>query len=152
MADRGKKRKLVIVRKDKYMPKHEVEDKQSVPVYTEPSDDLFLPLQLPFKSSGPKFRGQDIKGPRWKRVRQLVQIEQFHLAPASEATYTSIEAPVSMYPPKKYCDITGLPAMYTEPNSKLRYASTHTYSLIRSLPAEQIQATLALRNAAVVLK
>lgn len=31
------------------------------------------------------------------------------------------EAPPSLRPPKKYCDVTGLEAPYTDPKSRLRY-------------------------------
>ncbi|KAH9554223.1 hypothetical protein CY35_08G053400 [Sphagnum magellanicum] len=64
----------------------------------------------------------------------------------------NIEAPPSMYPAKKYCDITGFEAPYTDPRTKLRYANTEVFKLIRSLPDDYIQGYLALRNAAVVLK
>jgi len=64
----------------------------------------------------------------------------------------SIEAPPSTYPAKKYCDLTGLPARYTDPKTKLRYADAAAFEALRRLTPEQVQAYLALRRAAVVLK
>jgi len=64
----------------------------------------------------------------------------------------SIEAPPSSYPPKKYCDLTGLPAKYTDPVTKLRYADAVVYERVRLLSPEAVQGYLALRRAQVVLK
>ena len=64
----------------------------------------------------------------------------------------SIEAPPSTYPAKKFCDLTGQPARYTDPKTKLRYADAAAFETLRRLPPEQLQAYLALRRAAVVLK
>lgn len=44
----------------------------------------------------------------------------------------SVEAPPSLLPAKKYCDITGLAAPYTDPKSRLRYHSAEIYELVRS--------------------
>ena len=51
----------------------------------------------------------------------------------------SVEAPPSLLPAKKYCDVTGLPALYTDPKSKLRYHSTEIYELIRSFVSRSDQ-------------
>ena len=45
----------------------------------------------------------------WRQVKQLVSAEYFDLLPATAPTYSSIDAPPSMLPSKKYCDITGFP-------------------------------------------
>lgn len=45
----------------------------------------------------------------WRQVKQLVSNEYFDLLPVDAPTFSSIEAPPSMLPPKKYCDITGFP-------------------------------------------
>lgn len=64
----------------------------------------------------------------------------------------SIEAPPSNYPPKKYCDLTGLPAKYTDPATKLRYVDAGVFERVRLLSPEAVQGYLALRRAQVVLK
>eukprot|EP01018_Ginkgo_biloba_P007034 Gb_20482 [translate_table: standard] len=64
----------------------------------------------------------------------------------------NIESPPSMYPAKKYCDISGFEAPYTDPRTKLRFANVEVFKRIRSLPDEYIQGYLSLRNAAVILK
>ncbi|CAI5494971.1 unnamed protein product [Closterium sp. Naga37s-1] len=56
-----------------------------------------------------------------------------------------------MYPAKKYCDITGLEAPYTDPHSKLRYANPAAFAIARSLPHPHAQAFLALRGAQTIV-
>lgn len=42
-------------------------------------------------------------------------------------------APPSLLPAKKYCDITGLHAAYTDPRTKLRYRGLEVWSIVRNL-------------------
>ena len=56
-----------------------------------------------------------------------------------------------MYPPKKYCDLTGQLAKYTDPLTKLHYADAAAFAALRRLPPEAVQARLALRGAAFTL-
>jgi INO80 complex subunit C len=67
-------------------------------------------------------------------------------------TYTSIQAAPSFKPKQKYCDITGLPAPYSDPKTGLRYHNTEVYSVIRTLNTTQVQEILAARGAHTVLK
>mmetsp|Transcript_13753 Transcript_13753/g.50076 ORF Transcript_13753/g.50076 Transcript_13753/m.50076 type:complete len:175 (-) Transcript_13753:1709-2233(-) len=60
--------------------------------------------------------------------------------------YLAMQAPPSAYPAKKYCDLTGFEAPYTEPKSKIRYAAADLYPNVRALPEQQVKALLALRN------
>jgi INO80 complex subunit C len=64
----------------------------------------------------------------------------------------NIESPPSMYPSKKYCDLTGARAPYTDPKTKLRFADAPAYDALRRLSPEAVQLYLGLRRAAVVLK
>ena len=64
----------------------------------------------------------------------------------------SIAAPPSLKPKPKYCDITGLIAPYTEPQSKLRYHNTDCYQYIRSLPEHTVYKYIELRNDHVIMK
>eukprot|EP00249_Psilotum_nudum_P011346 c23116_g1_i1 orf=278-673(-) len=116
--------------------------------------DVLLPTVFPFKrvQLSERYPKGQARGRHWKHLKQILQTENYHLYPASEPNYVNIEAPPSMYPAKKYCDITGFEAPYTDPRTKLRFANTEIFKRIRSLPNEYIQGYLALRNAAVVLK
>ena len=67
-------------------------------------------------------------------------------------TYTSIAAAPSFKPKRKYCDITGLPANYTEPTTGLHYYNKELYPVVRGLSTSQVQEYKAARGAATVLK
>jgi len=132
--------------------------------------DLLLPSALPFKriQMSEKYPKGLSRGRHWKHLKQILQAENYHLYPADETNYVNIESPPSMYPAKKYCDISGfvvcifslwhwnsffmLKAPYTDPRTKIRFANVDFFKRIRYLPEEYIQGYLALRNAAVVLK
>jgi INO80 complex subunit C len=70
------------------------------------------------------------------------------------ATYTNIEAAPSLNPAqqKHYCDITGLPAPYTDPKTRLRYHDKEVFNVIRTLPPGVAEQYLAARGANVILK
>ena len=74
------------------------------------------------------------------------------LGPA--VTYTNIESAPSLHPAnhKHYCDVTGLPAKYTDPKTKLRYYDTEIFAVVRTLPQGAPDQYLAARGANVVLK
>ncbi|GAA5937575.1 hypothetical protein JCM3775_001274 [Rhodotorula graminis] len=67
-------------------------------------------------------------------------------------SYASIEAPPSLLPQKRYCDVTGLEAKYTDPKSTLRYHNPEVYDVLRTFQPAVIQAYLAVRGQGVVLR
>ncbi|KLU82738.1 hypothetical protein MAPG_01807 [Magnaporthiopsis poae ATCC 64411] len=71
---------------------------------------------------------------------------------APSATYTNIESAPSMAPLKRYCDITGLAAPYTDPKTRLRYHNREIFSIIRSFPQGVAEQFLEARGAQTVLK
>ncbi|KAJ2615637.1 Co-chaperone [Coemansia sp. RSA 1365] len=90
---------------------------------------------------------------RWKNLKQLIAQEQAASDwPVDFPAYWAIDAPPSLLPQKKYCDITGLSAKYTDPKTNVRYHSAEVYQVIRTLPPGAEQQYLALRNANVTLK
>ncbi|MCJ1428398.1 hypothetical protein MMC29_006308 [Sticta canariensis] len=70
------------------------------------------------------------------------------------ATYTNIESAPSLHPAhqKHYCDITGLPAPYTDPKTRLRYHNKEVFDLIQTLSQGVVESYLEARGAHVVLK
>ncbi|TKA32052.1 hypothetical protein B0A50_01298 [Salinomyces thailandicus] len=74
------------------------------------------------------------------------------LAAGPSVTYTSIAAAPSLKPKKKYCDITGLPAKYTDPKTGLFYFNAEVYKVVKGLSTGQVQEYLAARGANTVLK
>ncbi|KKZ64341.1 hypothetical protein EMCG_09678 [[Emmonsia] crescens] len=69
-------------------------------------------------------------------------------------TYTNIESAPSLHPSsqKRYCDITGLPAPYTDPKTRLRYHDKEIFVVVRSLGQGVAESYLEVRGANVVLK
>lgn len=70
------------------------------------------------------------------------------------ATYTNIESAPSLHPArqKHYCDITGLPAPYTDPKSRLRYHNKEVFDVVRNCSQGVTEKYLEARGAHVVLK
>lgn len=74
------------------------------------------------------------------------------LTPAPLLTDASVEAPPSLRPRKKYCDVTGLIAPYTDPKSRLRYHSVEVYEIIKQFGPGVDNAYLSLRGDATEIK
>ncbi|XP_021724752.1 chromatin-remodeling complex subunit ies6-like [Chenopodium quinoa] len=116
--------------------------------------ELVLPTHLSFKKVQmyEKYPKGQSRGRHWKHLKQILQAENYQNYPLDEPNYMNVEAPPSMHPPKRICDITGYEALYYDPRTKLRYANAEVLKLVRSLPNDYVQQYLALRNAAVILK
>lgn len=80
----------------------------------------------------------------WKSLKQVVTAER--LQPGA---YAALEAAPSVRPWRKYSDLSGLEAPYTDPKTKLRYADRHEYARLRLLTADQVNGYLVLRRAAL---
>ncbi|XP_026084250.1 INO80 complex subunit C-like [Carassius auratus] len=114
------------------------------------------PKCLPFKD--PKFVHSGIGGAAagkknrtWKNLKQILAAEKALPWKISDPNYCSIDALPSMKPAKKYSDISGLPANYTDPQTKLRFASTEEFSYIRQLPTDVVTGYLTLRKATCIV-
>ncbi|XP_003744179.1 INO80 complex subunit C [Galendromus occidentalis] len=82
-----------------------------------------------------------------KNLKQVTTAERLY--PSGVASYASIEMHQTMKPAKKYSDISGLPAKYTDPLTKLYYADSEEFAKIRLLSSEQVLGYLSLRRANV---
>ncbi|KAI0175923.1 hypothetical protein GGR52DRAFT_538689 [Hypoxylon sp. FL1284] len=71
---------------------------------------------------------------------------------APSVTYTNVESAPSLAHTKRYCDITGLPAPYLDPKSRLRYHNREVFGFIRTLPQGVAEQYLEARGAHTVLK
>lgn len=66
-------------------------------------------------------------------------------------TDSSINAPPSFRPAKKYSDISGLIAPYTDPQSKLHFHSAEEFPTVRNLPSDLTAGYLTLRGASSIV-
>ncbi|TGZ82144.1 hypothetical protein EX30DRAFT_340037, partial [Ascodesmis nigricans] len=87
---------------------------------------------------------------------RLANVTSAPAAPADsangmQATYQNIESAPSTKRGNKWCDVTGLPAKYTDPKTKLRYVNGEVYKAVRQLPAGGAEGYLAVRGANVIL-
>ncbi|GAA6064041.1 hypothetical protein JCM10212_001467 [Sporobolomyces blumeae] len=87
-----------------------------------------------------------------KRGRKRKRDLEFQSSFGQVVSYASVEAPPSLMPPKKYCDVTGLEAKYVDPKSTLRYHNPEIYEVIKSFQPAVIQAYLEVRGQGVVLR
>ncbi|XP_068591819.1 INO80 complex subunit C-like [Cebidichthys violaceus] len=86
------------------------------------------------------------KNRTWKNLKQILALERTLPWKLNDPNYYSIDAPPSLKPSKKYSDISGLPANYTDPQTKLRFTSSEEFSYIRLLPTDVVTGYLALRK------
>ncbi|XP_062899979.1 INO80 complex subunit C isoform X1 [Mobula hypostoma] len=104
-----------------------------------------------FVHSGIGGAGAGKKSRVWKNLKQILAAERMLPWKLNDPNYCSIDALPSFKPAKKYSDISGLPASYTDPQSKLRFSSTKEFSYIRMLPSDIVTGYLALRKATSIV-
>ncbi|XP_003962719.2 INO80 complex subunit C [Takifugu rubripes] len=91
------------------------------------------------------------KNRTWKNLKQILALERTLPWKLSDPNYYSIDAPPSLKPSKKYSDISGLMANYTDPQTKLRFTSSEEFSYIRLLPTDVVTGYLTLRKATCIV-
>ncbi|KAG8232575.1 hypothetical protein J437_LFUL012951 [Ladona fulva] len=83
----------------------------------------------------------------WRSLKQIIALERALPWGKDTIHYSTIEALPSCKPPKKFSDISGLPAKYTDPQTKLYYANSEEFKTIRTLPSDIVSGYLTLRRA-----
>ncbi|XP_041845194.1 INO80 complex subunit C [Melanotaenia boesemani] len=91
------------------------------------------------------------KNRTWKNLKQILALERTLPWKLNDPNYYNIDAPPSLQPAKKYSDISGLPANYTDPQTKLRFTSSEEFSYIRLLPTDVVTGYLTLRKATCIV-
>uniref|UniRef100_A0A3B5MXH4 Vps72/YL1 C-terminal domain-containing protein n=1 Tax=Xiphophorus couchianus TaxID=32473 RepID=A0A3B5MXH4_9TELE len=91
------------------------------------------------------------KNRTWKNLKQILALERTLPWKLNDPNYYNIDAPPSLKPAKKYSDISGLPANYTDPQTKLRFTSSEEFSYIRLLPTDVVTGYLTLRKATCIV-
>mmetsp|Transcript_13516 Transcript_13516/g.53601 ORF Transcript_13516/g.53601 Transcript_13516/m.53601 type:complete len:126 (+) Transcript_13516:154-531(+) len=111
-------------------------------------------VEEPSTLRNPSFKSAEFKarkngrGRKWRTLKQIVSFENYDLRPVGTVHYASIQAAPSVKPVKKYCDVSGLPAPYVDPKTRLRFHNAYVFAFIRQLTLDQVQQYLALRQAA----
>lgn len=87
----------------------------------------------------------------WKSLKQILQAADKNSQWNPDMpTYSGIEAPPPLKPIKKYSDVSGLIAKYTDPLTGLYYSSKEEFDLIRTLSTSSVQSYLVLRGKATI--
>ncbi|XP_055913046.1 INO80 complex subunit C [Eupeodes corollae] len=87
----------------------------------------------------------------WKSLKQILATEKSLPWPQDAVTYNTLNPPPSFRPSKKYSDISGLIAPYTDPHTKLNYHNSEEYATVRALPSDLTAGYLALRGASSIV-
>ncbi|XP_072383923.1 INO80 complex subunit C [Diabrotica undecimpunctata] len=87
----------------------------------------------------------------WKGLKQIISSEKALPWPEDCVHYGSINAPPSFKPPEKFSDLSGLPAPYTDPQTRLRFANKDEYATIIDLPMDITAGYLSLRGATSIV-
>jgi len=95
---------------------------------------------------------QNGKRKPWRTLKQVIAQEQSSTWQEEAITYSSLDAPPSFIPAKKYSDLSGLETTYTDPQTKLNYATADEFQEIRRMPSDLIQGYLTLRKANSMLQ
>ncbi|CAG9861172.1 unnamed protein product [Phyllotreta striolata] len=107
--------------------------------------------KLVFKSSSLQFQSANKKKCVWKGLKQIISSEKALPWPDNCVHYGSINAPPSFKPPEKFSDLSGLPAPYTDPQTRLRFANKDEYATIIELPMDITAGYLTLRGATSIV-
>ncbi|XP_037936704.1 INO80 complex subunit C [Teleopsis dalmanni] len=87
----------------------------------------------------------------WKSLKQIMSTEKSLTWPEDAVTYSSLSSPPSFRPAKKYSDISGLIAPYTDPQTKLHYHNAEEYAIVKELPSDITAGYLNLRGASSIV-
>ncbi|CAH1155083.1 unnamed protein product [Phaedon cochleariae] len=110
-----------------------------------------LEQQPVFKASSFQQNKSTKKKNVWKGLKQIITSEKALPWPDEVVHYSSINAPPSFKPPEKFSDLSGLPAPYTDPQTRLRFANKDEYATIVDLPMDITAGYLALRGATSIV-
>lgn len=92
-----------------------------------------------------------VKKRTWKSLKQIIATEKTLPWSENSLHYSSINAPPSFKPAEKFSDLSGLPAPYTDPQTRLRFANKDEYSTLIGLPMDITAGYLALRGASSIV-
>jgi len=103
-----------------------------------------LAHQVTFKQTSWEKKKQSLT--TFKTAKMIVNAELYHKYSANIPTYSGLCSAPSMFPSPRYCDLTHLHALYTDPLTRLNYHDVKQFEQARNLSREQIRARLEMRN------
>lgn len=139
----------------------ETQRKEASVLATQNNSGVTTPFPGTDGATTPAFPDNDTKPPNIAQAAQNLStlvleknLQRATMPSGPTVTYTNIESAPSLHPAsqKHYCDITGLPAKYADPKSRLRYHDAEMFSVIRTLPQGVPEKYLEARGAHIILK
>eukprot|EP00127_Corallochytrium_limacisporum_P004277 Clim_evm222s157 gene=Clim_evmTU222s157 len=123
------------------------ETKQAKALSEDPENSIvFHYFQVKFKRID-RTGNIGVKGrKRPKYLKHMISALQEHPTLGNSVTYLTIAAPPSVRPIRKYCDLCGLPAKYTEPKSGIQYHHADEYRAILNIPEHIKQELVNIRK------
>ena len=83
---------------------------------------------------------------RLDSITKNKSLKQLHKSlSAQEHPYVSLVR-ISTKPPRKLCDLTGLPGPYTCPRTQLRYHNLSVFKYLQELSSEHIEKFFEIKN------
>ncbi|CAH8524874.1 unnamed protein product [Schistosoma rodhaini] len=86
------------------------------------------------------------KKTNFKGIKQVLNAESQVSYSPDAVLYNHLNAPPCICPPMKVSDLSGIPTAYTDPSTKLNYATCSEFKRIRYLPQHIVNGYLALRG------
>ncbi|CAK90509.1 unnamed protein product (macronuclear) [Paramecium tetraurelia] len=110
-------------------------------------------MSYQFKNSQWQARKKELKSRRQSQSRKFnnikAQVQINNSAFNCNNNYISdlsIEAPPSLKPAKRYCDVTGFEAKYKDPVTQLYYCDSIVFNYIRNCPKASAETYLNIRG------
>ncbi|CAH8482483.1 unnamed protein product [Schistosoma turkestanicum] len=91
-------------------------------------------------------RKHERKKTNFKGIKQVLNAESQISYSPDAVLYHHLSAPPRICPPMKVSDLSGIPTTYTDPSTKLNYATSSEFRRIRYLPQYVVNGYLALRG------
>ena len=124
-----------------------------IPIYLKPviNDHHPINYKLNFKNKKfvSKLRTHEKKFRGSKNIKNMSKDLKDSL---SYKIYSDLEVGPSIYPHKKYCDITGFKTNYSELNSGIRYFNGTIFKIVQEMPQPIKDQYLNIRKALIRLK
>ncbi len=128
-------------------------NQEIIPIYLKPiiNDHHPINYKLNFKNKKfvSKLRTHEKKFRGSKNIKNMSKDIKDSL---SYKIYSDLEVGPSIYPHKKYCDITGFKTNYSEINSGIRYFNGTIFKIVQEMPQPIKDQYLNIRKALIRLK
>ncbi|OQV22729.1 putative INO80 complex subunit C, partial [Hypsibius exemplaris] len=116
----------------------------------KPAITIFMHHPWPFKNQeymNKRYNPIEDDKAQYRPLKHIIGAEKADWSEdPSQPAYWTIRAPPRLKPAKRYSDVSGFEANYTDPETKLHYCNAEEFEIIRSLTRDLVQSYLRLRG------